>query len=503
MTDILLGIDFGTGGCKVTVIDSLGNILAAASGEYPSAHPYPGWSEQAPADWWRVMNTVLAELRQRPEWPGWRVAALAMDSYTHGAVLLDEHLQVIRPTIIWTDQRSAPECQALDPKTRDDIFRIGYQMPTPTWTLPQMMWLRKHEPDAWRRIRHISFVKDYIRFRLCGSLATDRIECQGTLFYDMGRQCWSEELCALAGIDLAWLPPIADITDLAGHVTPEAAAATGLPVGTPVIMGASDSAVEDYAAGAIHPGQCILKLATDGNVNVMTAQPHPHPATLTYSHVIPGLWYTVSATNAAAICQRWFRDLVCTEEKRIAAELGVSPYELIDRQAESAPPGSNGVFFHPYLSGERSPYWDPNLRGSFTGLSMGTSRGDLARALLEGVAFSLRDCHRTITDMRLPVSEYILIGGGAKSRLWSRILCDLFQAPCSVPAASDASFGSALLAGVGIGIFPDAITAITTSLRLDRRLTPDLDMAPFYQRQFERYRQIHDALAPVYAEQQS
>ena len=236
------------------------------------------------------MNTVLAELRQRPEWPGWRVAALAMDSYTHGAVLLDEHLQVIRPTIIWTDQRSAPECQALDPKPRDH-FRIGYQMPTPTWTLPQMMWLRKHEPDAWRRIRHISFVKDYIRFRLCGSLATDRIECQGTLFYDMGRQCWSEELCALAGIDLAWLPPIADITDLAGHVTPEAAAATGLPVGTPVIMGASDSAVEDYADGAIHPGNAS-QAATPQRQHDAT-RPH-RPDHLSHC---PGSG-TVSATTA-------------------------------------------------------------------------------------------------------------------------------------------------------------------------------------------------------------
>ena len=502
MTDILLGIDFGTGGCKITVTDTRGRILAAAAGEYPSSHPRPGWSEQNPDDWWRVLGTVLAELRRRPEWPNWRIAALALDSYTHGAVLLDEHLDVIRPTILWTDQRAAPECQALDDQTRQDIFRITFQMPTPTWTLPQMMWLRKHEPETWRRLRHVSFVKDYIRYRLCGHFATDRIECQGTQFYDMNGRRWSEELCSLAGISLDWLPPIVDITDRAGEVTAAAAEATGVPAGTPVIVGTSDTAVEDYAAGAIRPGQCILKLATAGNVNVMTAEPHPHPATLTYSHVIPRLWYTVTATNAAAICQRWFRDLACSEEKREAAALGVSPYALIDRQAENAPPGAHGVFFHPYLSGERSPYWDSNLRGSFIGLNMGTSRGDLARALLEGVAFSLKDCHRTLEQMRLPVSEYILIGGGAKSLLWSRILCDLFQAPCAVPAAGDASFGSALLAGVGIGVFPDAASAIQQSLHIARRLTPDPALADFYQRQFEQYRRIHDALAPIYAEAQ-
>ncbi|MGI5923242.1 MAG: xylulokinase [Lentisphaeria bacterium] len=498
--DILIGIDFGTGGCKITITDCQGEVLDSLSGEYPSFHPHPGWSEQDPADWWRVMCETFARLQQRPVWQNARVAAVALDSYTHGAVLLDEQLQVIRPTIIWTDQRSAAESRELMEKAGDKIFATGYQMPTPTWTLPQMLWLKRHEPENMSRLRHISFVKDYIRFLLCGELATDRIECQGTLFYDMKQQRWSDELCELAGFSSALLPPIGDITDIAGKVSAEAAKATGLPVGTPVVMGTSDSAVEDYAAGAIEPGQCIIKLATAGNVNVMTAEAHPHPATLTYSHVIPGMWYTVTATNAAAICQRWFRDLACAEEKLEAEASGVNVYEIMDRKAEASAPGSNGVFFHPYLSGERSPYWDPKLRGSFTGMSMGTTRGDLARAILEGVAYSLKDCHRTIDEMQLPVKEYILIGGGAKSRLWSRILCDLFQAPCSVPASCDASFGSALLAGVGIGVFPDAETAIRRSLKISRQLEPDRSQAAFYERQFALYRRLHDALAPVYAE---
>jgi len=254
-------------------------------------------------------------------------------------------------------------------------------------------------------------------------------------------------------------------------------------------MGASDSAVEDYAAGAIEPGQCVLKQATAGNVNVMTAKPHPHPETLTYSHVVPGLWYTVTATNSAAVCQRWYRDRFCAPR---------TTYEELNTLAAQSPPGSNGIFFHPYLQGERSPYWDPNLRGSFTGITMANSRGDFARALLEGVAYSLRDCYRTIEKMKLKVREFILIGGGARSLLWGSIVSDVFNAPLKCPASCDASFGSALLAGVGIGIFKDEVTAVRQGLKWRREIRPVPERARFYANQFQYYRQIHDALAGCY-----
>ena len=481
--DYLLGIDFGTGGCKVTVIDPSGTVVESASGEYPTIHPKPAWAEQNPSDWYRVMCAVLGKLKHRKQ-----VAAIALDSYTHGAVLLDRSLNVVRPTIIWTDQRSVQECQELK-KHAGLIFKTAYQAPTPTWTLPQMLWLKNNEPRALKRTRHILFVKDYVRFLLTDEMACDSVEAQGTLFWDMKRGCWSEELCALAGIPVKQLPRIAKPTDLAGKITRRAAEDTGLPEGIPVVMGASDSAVEDYAAGAIEPGQCILKLATAGNVNVMTSKAHPHRETLTYSHVVPGLWYTVTATNSAAVCQRWYRDMFCTP--------GTS-YDVIDSEATKAPHGSNGVFFHPYLQGERSPYWDANLRGSFTGLSMANTRGDIARALLEGVAFSLRDCYRTIEKMTLPVNEFLLIGGGAKSALWSSIVCDLFNAPVKCPACCDASFGSALLAGVGTGVFADEVTAVRQCLHFDRELRPNDERAAFYNARFAHYRAIHDAMAKCY-----
>ena len=482
--DYLLGVDFGTGGCKVTVIDPSGAVIESASGEYPTLHPKPAWAEQNPADWHRVMCRVLKKLKHRGE-----IAAVALDSYTHGAVLLNRNLEVIRPTIIWTDQRSVKECQELKKRHAGLIFKTAYQAPTPTWTLPQMLWLRNNEPRTLKQTRHILFVKDYVRYLLTGEMACDSVEAQGTLFWDMKRGRWSETLCALADIPVDRLPRIGKPTDIAGTISRQAARETGLPAGIPVVMGASDSAVEDYAAGAIEPGQCILKLATAGNVNVMTSEAHPHPETLTYAHVVPGMWYTVTATNSAAVCQRWYRDMFCAPGTH---------YDELDRAAAEARPGSNGVFFHPYLQGERSPYWDADLRGSFTGLSMANTRGDLSRALLEGVAYSLRDCYRTIEKMGLKVSEFILIGGGAKSPLWSGIVCDVFNAPLKCPACCDASFGSALLAGVGTGVFRNEAAAVRKCLRYDRKIVPNPERARFYAKQFGHYRAIHDALATCY-----
>lgn len=483
--DCLLGIDFGTGGCKVTVIDFFGKVIESASGEYSTSHPQPAWAEQNPSDWYRVMCSVLKKLSCVD-----RVAAVALDSYTHGAVLLDQNLKVVRPTIIWTDQRSAAVCRELKEEGHNDlIFKTAYQCPAPTWSLPQLIWLKKNEPESLARTEHILFVKDYVRYLMTDEMSCDFIEAQGSLLWDMRRQCWSEELCKLAGIDVAKLPVIGKPTDRAGSITAQAAVDTGLREGLPVIMGTSDSAIEGYAVGAIEPGQCILKLATAGNVNVMTADAHPHPETLTYSHVVPGMWYTVTATNSAAVCQRWQRDTLCAP--------GIS-YDEIDQLAQTAPPGSNGVFFHPYLQGERSPYWDSNLRGSFTGLSLSSGRGDISRALLEGVAFSLRDCYRTVETMGLDAYEFLLIGGGAKSALWSNIVCNVFDQKIKCPACCDASFGSALLAGVGIGVFEDESSAVRQSLRYERELKPDPELSGFYAKQFEHYRGIHDALAECY-----
>ena len=499
--DILLGIDFGTGGCKVTAIDFTGVVAGEASVEYPTHFPRPGWAEQTPGDWYDALCGALKKLGEKGVSLR-RVCALSLDGSTHNAVLLDDRMVPVRDTIMWTDQRSTEECAFLKKDYGELIFFTAYQNPAPTWTLPQMMWLARHEPEVLKKTRHVLFVKDYVRYLLTGVAATDHIEAQGTLFYDMANRKWSGELSALSGLPEGVLPEFLDPWDVAGQVTSRAAAETGLPEGTPVICGTSDSAAEDYGAGAVEEGDCIIKLATAGNVNVMTAGPHPHARTLTYSHVVPGLWYTVSATNAAALCQRWMRDNFCAPEKREAEETGVNAFTLMDRLAAGSCPGAGGVFFHPYLQGERSPYWDAKLRGSFTGVSITSTRGDFIRALLEGVAYSLRECYGSIREMGLPVKRFFLIGGGARSGLWSEIVSSVFDSTLQIPLPGDASFGTALLAGTGAGVFPDVREAVRRCFHIDREVRPDPETAAYYDKAFHTYHRLHDALAPVYAELQ-
>ena len=498
MKDLLLGIDFGTGGCKVTAIRLDGAFAGEASEEYPTEHAHPGWSEQDPADWYTAMCCALKKLQQNGI-DLKRVLSISFDGSTHNAVLLDSQMKPLRKTIMWTDQRSVEECRFLRGNYGEKIFQIAYQQATPTWTLPQLFWLQKHEPEVLKKTEKILFVKDYVRYLVTGIAVTDYIEAQGTLFFDMQRMTWSEELAALAGLRKEQLPELIKPVDPAGVVTKKAAAETGLPEGTPVICGTSDSAVEDYGAGAIEPGDCIVKLATAGNVNVMTAKPHPFATTLTYSHVIEGMWYTVSATNAAALCQRWMRDTLCQNEIKEAQSLGTKAFALMDKMAEQSNPGANGVMFHPYLQGERSPYWDPNLRASFTGVSISSTKGDFIRALFEGVAYSLRDCYGTIEEMGLPVKRIFLIGGGARGKLWSEIICNVFGVPVQIPVPGDASFGSALLAGTGAGVFSDCRDAVRKCLHVDREIQPEPALTEFYREEFKTYRAIHDALEPVYA----
>ena len=501
---LLLGIDYGTGGCKVTALRQDGAFAGEASVEFATYHDHPGWSEQEPADWWNALRDALAKLSAKGVSLA-DVSALSLDGSTHNAVLLDKAWRPVRRTIMWTDQRATAECEELRKGgLAERIFAKCYQMPAPTWTLPQMMWMKAHEPEALSQTAHVLFVKDYVRYLLTGEAATDTIEAQGTLFFDMARQTWDEELVLMAGLHPGQMPRLIAPTDIAGRVTAEAAAFTGLPAGTPVICGSSDSAVEDYGAGAVEPGDLIIKLATAGNVNSMTAEAHPHPKTLTYGHIVPGMFYSVSATNAAALCMRWLRDTFYGEQGTGNGEQGTGNgepknlYSLIDTEASASPVGANGVMFHPYLQGERCPYWDANLRASFTGVSISSTRGDFARALMEGVAFSLRDCYRTLEEMKLPVKRIFLIGGGARSAIWSEIVANVFNCAVAVPSPGDASFGAALLAGVGIGVFADVKDAVAKCLHIDRTVEPDPAAAAQYATLFNRYRAIHDALAPVY-----
>ncbi len=495
--ECLLGVDLGTGGCKLTLVDTRGRIVGSSFNEYKTHYPHHGWSEQAPEDWYVTFLATMAGLLAETGLPGAAIVALAVDASTHNAVLMGKKGDILRPCIMWTDQRSVAQVQDLERRVGREILRITYNKVNPTWTLPQLLWLRENEPAVMDRVDRIFFTKDYLRYRLTGTWETDHIDAQGSMLFDGGKRQWSQEIIAELGLPLSVFPPLLPPTAIAGRLTARAAREAGLTEGTPVIVGTSDTAAEDYGAGAIYPGQGIVKMATAGNVCIMADEPHPTPRGFNYPHVVDGMWYIMGATNSCASANRWTRDTLGQWEREAAAAAGNSPFRLMDEEAARAPVGSDGLFFHPYLLGERSPYFDPYLRASFVGATMSHGKAHFYRAVLEGIAYSLRDSLKVISELGLSFKDLRIIGGGAKSPLWRRIVADIMGMPVMVPKAGDASFGTALIAGVGIGLFPDARTAAEQCVQFAEEILPDRENHEKYTKYFAIYQKIHDQLAPV------
>ena len=499
MTNLLLGIDIGTGGCKVNIIDTKGNWISSGSSEYETFHQYPQWSEQDPESWYTGFKIAFSKALQKKDIDPKKIISIGVDASTHNAVLLDENMAVLRNSIMWTDQRSTKEVQWLNENFGDEIFNIAYQKPSPTWTLPQLMWIRENERHIFDRVRYLMFTKDFVRFKLTGTWETDRIDAQGSLLIDMKNQKWSERICRIGSIPSDILPPLKEPNDISGKVTENAARDTNLSVGTPVIVGTSDTAIESYGVGIIEKGQCVVKMATAGTVNFFTEKPFPGPKSLTYAFVVPGLWYSCMGTNSAAASLRWFRDVFCQKEIEEAGRRGISEYVQIDQSAEQAAPGCDGLFFHPYLMGERSPYWDANLRASFTGVSAYHQKKHFGRAIMEGVAYSLKDCFCAAKEMGLNAEEIRFIGGGAKSRLWREILGNVLGKPVIKLKNDDSSFGIAMLAGVGVGAFSDLEDAVKKCVQVIDRIEPDPALTEAYGELFGIYKNIHDDLESTYA----
>lgn len=497
----LMGVDFGTGGCKATIINAKGEILATAFSEYPSSHLHPGWSEQDPQLWIKAFDEVVASCLSNEMVSAQQIAGIGFSASTHNAVLTDRDGNVIRPCIMWNDQRSADIAKRLDREHGDSIFKISMQHPTATWTMPQLQWVRENEPENYARIHRIFFIKDYVRYMVTGDWCTDHVDAQGSLLYDAANWKWSEELCAIIGLDPAVLPPVKRSKEIIGCVNQATALRTGLREGTPVIAGCSDTAAEDYGSGAVEEGQLLVKLATAGNVNVIFNGSHPHPKTYTYPYAVEGMWYTVTGTCSSASSYRWLRDALYQVEKEQCDAQETDVYQKMDEDASQSPAGARGLIFHPYILGERCPYFSGNFRANFFGVSVVHEKKHFARAVLEGVAYSLYDCYQVVRELEgAAATEICLIGGGAKSPLWCQIISDVFGMPVNRPLIDDSSFGGALLAGVGVGLFPDEITAVRQCNRNKSRYEPNMKNHDFYVKLFGLYQKVVAAAAPIWDE---
>jgi len=486
----VLGIDVSTTATKAVLVDESGDVRAVGSAGYRYAVPHPRWSEQDPGLWWdgtiSAIGSVLASAGVDPT----SIAAVGLTGQMHGAVLLGRAGEVLRPAILWNDQRTEAECEAIRRAVgRERLIAVTGNDALAGFTAPKLLWVRDHEPETWRRLAHVLLPKDYVRLRLTGDYAVDKADGAGTLLFDLAARDWSAEVLSALGLDPAWLPTTWEGPDITGTLTDAAAAATGLRRGTPVVAGGGDQAANAVGVGVVDPGSMALSLGTSGVVFAATSRPlfEPHGRVHAFCHAVPERWHLMSVMLSAAGSLRWFRDELAQ---------GTSFDELVSPAAD-VPAGSDGLWFLPYLTGERSPHPDPLARGAFVGLTVAHGRPHLVRAILEGVAYGLRDGLDLMIAADMPAPTQIRAsGGGTASPLWRQILADVLGAEIAVTSTSEgAAYGAAVLAAVGAGWFPSVAAAAAALVTASPIASPGPDAAA-YADGHRVYRELYPALAP-------
>ncbi len=499
----LLGIDVSTTGAKALVVDTTGSVVASATEEYPLYTPKPLWSEQNPEDWWQGTIRAVRRVLAAPGVSADEIAAIGLTGQMHGLVLLDQAGQVLRPAILWNDQRTGPQCAEITAWAgglERLLALIGNAM-LPGFTAPKLVWVRENEPDVYDRIRRVLLPKDYIRYRLTGEYATEVSDASGTALFDVGNRRWSATLAGLLQVPMAWLPACAESHVVTGKISSLAAEVTGLRPGTPVVGGGGDQAAQAVGSGIVRPGVISVTSGTSGVVFAHQERYAAEPAgrVHVFCHAVAGAWHAMGVMLSAGGAFRWFRDALGNEEKAAAAANGQDPYDLLTAAAASVPPGAEGLLFLPYLTGERCPYPDPNARGAFVGLTLRHSKAHMTRAVLEGVSFGLRDSLELIKSLGVPIRQVRASGGGARSALWRQIQADVFGTELVlINVTEGAAFGAALLAGVGAGVYRDVLEAVDACVRVVDSTSPQPEAVQAYEALYPIYRGLYHALKPTF-----
>jgi xylulokinase len=489
----LLGIDLSTTGAKALLIDREGRVVSSATTPLNISTPHPLWSEQDPHEWWTAAANSIKQALAEANVSGDQIASIGLTGQMHGLVLLDETEGVLRPAILWNDQRCAAECDEIRARVgRDQLVQITGNDALTGFTAPKILWVEKHEPEVYRRTRHILLPKDYIRYKLTDTLAMDKADGSGTILFDLRHRTWSLQLLDILNIPADWLPPTFEGHETTGEVTREAAELTGLRAGTPVVAGGGDQSAQAVGVGVVRPGTMAVTLGTSGVVFAATESALIEPAGRLHAfcHAVPDRWHLMGVMLSAAGSLQWYHDKFA-HDKSFA--------DLVN-EASQVPAGSEGLIFLPYLSGERTPHPDPLARGAWIGLTTRHSQPHLTRAVLEGVAFGLKDIFNLMKDVGLDsVDQIRLSGGGAKSSLWRQILADIFEAELvTVNTTEGAAYGAALLAGVGAGVWPDVDTACAQTIFISDRVSPNAETSAIYRAAYHEYENLYPALKPTF-----
>lgn len=492
--DLVLGLDVSTTATKAVLLDRSGSVLAVAAAEYGFQTPRPLWAEQEPALWWDAAQQTIAQVLAETGRSGDEVAAIGAAGQMHGMVLLDADGEVVRPSILWNDGRTAAQCDAIrEAVGRERLIAITGNDALTSYTATKMLWVREHEPEAWARARHLLLPKDFVRFKLTGEHALDVNDGAGTVLFDLRTRTWSKEVVEALDLDPAMLPRTVEGPEVVGVVTEAAAAATGLRAGTPVVGGAGDQAGNAVGLGAVKPGIAAMSVGTSGVVFVPTAGPSVERdgRLSAFCHAVPGTWHLMGVTLSAAGSLKWLRDELAPD----------SSWDALTALAADIPPGAEGLIFLPYLSGERTPYADPLARGAFIGLTVRHGLGHMVRAVLEGVAFSLRDVFALVSQTAPdPLRELRASGGGTNSALWRQIIADVLGVPLSLTrTAEGVATGGAILGAVAAGWYPTVEAACEAMVEVTSTTQPGPD-AGAYDRAYAVFRSLYPALKDTFAE---
>jgi xylulokinase len=488
-----LGLDISTTSSKALLIDEHGAVIAVTSSPHTIQTPYPLWSEQDPKEWWQAITASIRLVMEKAGIKGEYIQAIGLTGQMHGLVLLDASGQVLRPAILWNDQRTQNQCDEIHLRVgKEKLIQITGNLALTGFTAPKILWVAENEPDVYEKTKHILLPKDYVRFCLTGEYAMDKADGSGTILFNLKKRSWSPEILAALGIDPEFMPPTFEGPEFTGALTNEAEKATGLKAGTPVVAGAGDQAAQAVGVGAVEPGVIALTVGTSGVVFATTpsAMIDPEGRLHAFCHALPGMWHLMGVMLSAAGSLQWYRDTLASNMS----------FDNLIREAETVRAGCEGLQFLPYLSGERTPHPDPLARGAFVGLTLRHGRGHMTRAVLEGVSFGLKDSFKLIQNAGLGnIRQVRASGGGTKGTLWRQILASIMETELvTVNTSEGAAYGAALLAGVGAGNWPDVISACKTAIKITGSTIPNPDLRDTYRKMYEIYGGLYPALKPSF-----
>lgn len=496
-----IGIDVGTSSVKALLVDQLGNVIKSATPEYPFLTPKPLWAEAEPADWWEATKIAIKDVANGVN--SSEISGIGLTGQMHGMVALDKAGKVLRPCIMWNDQRSHLECKEITNRIgADKVLEITGNPILPGFTAPKILWTQKNEPDVFSAIDKILLPKDYIRYKLTGEFFSDVSDASGTSLLDIGKRTWSKEIFDVLGWPISWMSEVTESTEVTSRISIETAEQTGLLAGTPVVAGGGDCAAQAVGSGIVEEGKVSVTLGTSGVVFAQSDEyrVEPNGKLHAFCHAVPGKWHLMGVMLSAAGSFQWYKNQFGESEHSIESEGGENAYDRLTENASQVGAGSEGLFFLPYLSGERTPHPDPYARGCFIGISLRHQKKHFTRSVLEGVSYGLNDSLSLMRELGLNPKETILTGGGARSGLWKQMLADIFSTECSlVNAVEGAAYGAAILAAVGVGGFSSVPEACKSWIQKTEMIKPGSDQE-IYSKNYPIYRTLYPSLKPQFAE---